>query len=218
MTKMKLWVGTLSSVCVAVMSLKVAALYKFSWIVGSLTASFSGTSVVMPLVGVFGGSITPLLVGFFKYLTASSHGFQMLAYQIPGICGALYWSRPSFGCRVLLPLVCFVAFIVHPVGGYAVPYALYWFVPIVVYCVPRQSFFLHALACTFIMHAVGSVIWLYTVPMSVASWYALIPLVAVERLLCAAGMVVAYSSVMRCRKIYRGMCAEPTGEFGKACD
>src|SRR2546430_1999084 len=55
--------------------------------------------------------------------------------------------------------------------------------------------FLQALGSAFIAHAVGSVIWLYTVGMTPAAWLGLIPVVFVERMLCAAGMTVAYYGI-----------------------
>lgn len=60
---------------------------------------------------------------------------------------------------------------------------------------PYQSLFLTALGSTFIAHAVGSVIWCYTVPMTPAMWLGLIPVVALERTLFALGMVVAYKVI-----------------------
>jgi hypothetical protein len=51
------------------------------------------------------------------------------------------------------------------------------------------------LGSTFIAHAVGSTIWIYTVPMTAQMWLGLMPLVAIERLCFATGMVVSYHAV-----------------------
>ena len=58
-----------------------------------------------------------------------------------------------------------------------------------------RSFYAQALGATFTAHAVGSVIWLYTMPMAQEAWLALIPQVAIERLTFAAGIVVAYHAM-----------------------
>jgi hypothetical protein len=58
--------------------------------------------------------------------------------------------------------------------------------------VPQRSLFLQALGSTFIAHAVGSVIWLYTVPMTAAMWMGLMPIVLFERIAFALGMVIAH--------------------------
>lgn len=91
-------------------------------------------------------------------------------------------------------------FIAHPVGFWAAPYACYWLIPITLYFVQNKSVFLQALCSTLIAHAVGSVIWIYSVPMSVFDWYRLIPVVAVERFAFALGMVVVYNGI---RNVYK---------------
>ena len=48
------------------------------------------------------------------------------------------------------------------------------------------------MSATFIAHAVGSLIWLYTVGMTSLYWNSLIPLVAIERLVFAVGMTTCY--------------------------
>jgi hypothetical protein len=85
-----------------------------------------------------------------------------------------------------------ILFIMHPVAGDAFAYSFYWLIPIVIYALSYKSTFCRALSATFLAHAVGSIIWLYTVPMTSAQWLSLIPVVAVERLVMACGMTVLY--------------------------
>lgn len=87
------------------------------------------------------------------------------------------------------------AFIVHPVGGAAWAYSLYWLIPVALYMIRKESLFLTALGSTFTAHAVGSVIWIYANPMTPQTWLALIPVVFIERLVFASGMVVAYHAI-----------------------
>lgn len=105
---------------------------------------------------------------------------------------ALYWTTRSALLRVALPLACIAAFIVHPVGAQAWPYSLYWLVPVVLYFVNKKHIFFEALGSTFIAHAVGSVIWIYAAPMTPEAWLTLIPVVAIERLTFASGMVIVH--------------------------
>ncbi len=192
------------SVMAAGIVVKLSGLIKFSFIVGSSMAFFSGSSIAMPLVGSFGSlSMAVGVVGLLSLMHGAWVGMgslQFLAYHIPGLVAAASWSAPSLLIRVILPLVCMAAFIAHPEGGAAWLYTLYWLIPAGLYMSGRVGLFAMALSSTFIAHAVGSVIWIYTVPMTSAQWLALIPVVAVERLLFAAGMVVVYHSVMMGKK------------------
>ena len=88
-----------------------------------------------------------------------------------------------------------VAFSLHPIGRYAIPYTFYWFIPIVFFLLRRNSIFETSLACTFVTHAVGSVIWLYFKHIPVAVWWSLMPIVPFERLLSAAMMTGIYYGV-----------------------
>lgn len=195
---------------------KLAGLVKISFVVGSQIACFSGVNCVLPLAGAFGGIMGAgllfvmrqlLHLVFFKTVSLS-----FLAMCIPGFCASLYWSVSSYNVnpsihpirgtqgerifdiaiRLLLPLACMGLFMIHPVGAQAFIYSCYWLIPVILYFIPRQSLFLTALGSTFVAHAVGSVIWCYTMPMTPAMWMGLMPIVLLERTLFALGMVIAY--------------------------
>lgn len=157
------------------------------------------TSVVMPLSGAFGGASGVFAVsGIFFALKAFIGGFisfKYLAYHIPGIFAALYWTTRSSVIRLFLPIACMAAFIVHPVGAQAWTYSLYWLIPVILYFMKKNHLFFEALGSTFVAHAVGSVIWMYAAPMTPAVWLALIPIVALERLVFASGMVITHHSI-----------------------
>ena len=180
--------------------IKLATLFKVSFIVGSSLAFFSGTSIAVPLLGSclsilgIGAAIGVPMMGTWALGGISS--LHYLAYHIPGLFAAASFRYPLHALIHLgIPLLCMVLFVVHPVGSYAFPYALYWLIPLALYLKQSTSLFARALSATFIAHAVGSVIWLYTMPMTAAAWLALIPVVAVERLCFALGMVVVYQAV-----------------------
>lgn len=200
---------------VGISLLKSASWCKLHVIIGSWAAFFSVNAFLVPLSGAFGGVFGSLGVIGVRVLLGCFFGsvFSMhyLAYYLPGLCASLYWScqlvdqsidksadqsrvlRMSFSC--VLPILCMLLFIAHPIGGQAFVYSFYWLIPVIIFFAPRKTIFLHALASTFIAHAVGSVIWLYTVPMSVTVWHALLPIVAVERLVFAAGMTLGYYAI-----------------------
>jgi hypothetical protein len=175
---------------------KVSGFVKMSFLVGSQMIWFSGINSILPLSGAFGGIagagllfLVRQLVHLFCFKTVS---LSFLAFCIPGFCASLYWASNHFLIRMVLPIVCMALFIAHPIGGQAFFYSFYWLIPVVLYFIPHRSLFLTALGSTFIAHAVGSVIWCYTVPMTAGMWMGLLPIVALERILFALGMVVAH--------------------------
>ena len=187
----------------------LSKLCKISYLVGSFSALFSGINVMAPLTGAFGtlgstvavfGFLTLIKVLFFgfnplllfvKYSTALL-AVTLLKLHLPGFCASLGWRTNHWSVHVALPLACMAAFILHPVGGQAYAYSLYWLIPVVLYFINKKHIFLRALRSTFIAHAVGSVLWIYGVPMTSALWLGLIPVVFIERIVFAASMVVTY--------------------------
>lgn len=193
-----LWFSFLATI--SFMLIKLSSFFKVSFIIGSSKALFSGTSIVVPLVGYYGGFLGGgLLLGMgavWRCLSGDFYSLHYLAYHIPGFCAGLYWAlKPcSFSSRalgLLLPALCMALFVTHPVGNQAWVYTMYWFIPMALICFNYQSLFSNALISTFIAHAVGSTIWIYTMPMTAAAWYALLPIVAVERLFFALGMILS---------------------------
>ncbi len=181
-------------------------------ILGSWAAFFSVKAVLFPLAGAFAGVGGAVFLTGLRLLIRSLWGAALdahiLAHFLPGLCASLSWATRSSLMHVVLPLGCMFLFVIHPVGAQVWYYSLYWFIPVVVYLLSEYvltgslsasftqksagTIYLSALESTFIAHAVGSVIWLYTVPMHAAVWQALLPLVAVERLIFAASMTAGY--------------------------
>lgn len=177
-------------------SFKCLSLIKVSFMLGSHMIWFSGVNSILPLSGAFGGIMGANLaflmrqlmhLVFFKTISLS-----FFALCIPGFFASIYWTSSNIFIRLILPLTCMALFVMHPVGGQAFIYSLYWLIPVVLYFVPQRSLFLTALGSTFIAHAVGSVIWCYTVPMTTGMWMALMSVVLYERLLFALGMVIMH--------------------------
>lgn len=184
---------------------KLISLVKISYIVGTIpgicqiAAYFSFTGAIIPLAGMFGGATGSCGVLFLKLLlrmsTTGFHSLRLLAYHLPGFGASLYWPIDSFLFRVGVPIGCIITFLLHPVGWYAAPYVLFWLIPIGIFFLPRKNLFLHALASTFIAHAIGSVIWIYTGEMPVEYWYYVMLRVPFERCMMAAAMVGMYKAI-----------------------
>lgn len=176
---------------------KVAQAFKVSFILGSFTMFFSMSNCITPLAGAFAGfgGATLALALKISYAILFSGGmvsFMRLTDGIPAFFAGYYWACSGLFIRVIVPLSCMVGFIMHPVGSQAWAYTLYWWLPVILYGASVNNLFARALGGTLTAHAVGSVIWIYVNPMNVQMWHALIPIVAIERLFFASGMVVFY--------------------------
>lgn len=181
---------------------------KFSFIVGSETAFFSASHWLRPLTGLYSGTIMSFGIlaarTLFNVIALKMTPFLAPLYHIPTFCASLYWAiiphAPTKLHRLLmalLPIGCFISFAVHPIGGQAVSYACLWIIPLCSIIIAHNNVFIHALASTFVAHAVGSVIWLYTIgPVVPELWKALIPVAIVERLLFASGMTLCVYAIM----------------------
>ena len=179
---------------------RLTGLLKLSFMVGSYVLFFSAVNCTVPLAGAFcgmGGST--MLFGLAILARVVFYGgllpLSYLVHFVPGLCAGYYWGSRSAWVRLLIPILCMAFFLVHPVGSAAWLYSLYWLIPIALYFLDSDHIFLTALGSTFTAHAVGSVIWLYTVPMDAGAWLALIPVVLIERLLFATGMVMMHTAI-----------------------
>jgi hypothetical protein len=182
----------------------VAGLFKFSFIMGWPHAFFSLGAAIAPLSGELagnGGSIAFFAINLIIYFVVKgSFAWHYLAYFIPGLFAAFYWSNNSKIVRIVPAVLCMLLFVTHPTGSAAAVYSLFWLIPIIVALVKNQTTFMRALGSTFTAHAVGSVIWLYTINMSADQWLTLIPVVIVERLLLALSMVACYRILLVVRE------------------
>lgn len=185
--------------CISVTAIALRFL-RYSFIVGSQFGWFSPSSMLIPLTGAFGGlggAIVSLVVRVlaFRFIDSFALSFTSI---VPGFCAAVYWATHNPLIKIGLPCICVLAFLLHPVGCVAGAYVIYWFIPIIFYLIRYNTLWANALSTTFVGHAVGSVIWLYTKPAMTSSvWLGLIPVVLIERLITASGIVLSYYCV-RC--------------------
>ena len=76
------------------------------------------------------------------------------------------------------------------VSGKAI-YSLFWLIPVAAKLFSKRLF-LRSLGATFTAHAIGSVIWVWTIPMTPEQYAILIPITATERILFAGGISLSF--------------------------
>jgi hypothetical protein len=182
---------------------------------GATGVSLSVLTLFIPLLGActsWAGTCLTLsaLVG----ITCIYHGLP-LTLGIPTILATLSWSvnnNRSHGTlfmhaanivvHILIPVTCMYIFISNPVGNPAWAYTLYWLIPAVLWLAQQYNYLsnpvTYALQSTFVAHAVGSIMWLKAGILPTEFWFALIPVVAVERLAMALVMVLAFYAIKSC--------------------
>ncbi len=182
-------------------------LLKISKFLGYRFSFFSASQLITPVLAAEISSqelvaITTLRTLLHLSVQTSVTVFGLL-YYIPTFIGALYFkasvchtsSFASKMVRIFAPLACIAIFVSTSVGSQAWVYSIYWLIPVLLTLIPHRSIFLSALASTFMVHAVGSVLFILSTPMVPAFWVGLLPIVAFERCLIAAGITGLYYAV-----------------------
>ena len=197
----------------------VVSKLKFSFVLGSYAMKFSGINFLVPLLGAFFGITTSCaalgIIFALKFLFTN----LCITLGIPTALATHSWvintkqnthtknitkhfvkitHIADFFLHVLFPITCMALFIMHPTGGQAYAYSLYWLIPITLFFVQyisKKNTFLIALQSTFIAHATGSIMVLYTTNLTATQWLSLIPLVAIERLVMASGMTLGMLAI-----------------------
>lgn len=176
---------------------------------GSWQLHFSMQATLFPLLGSMLGVLgIASFYGFWlatNVLTPLISGTALMTFNLPSLFAAFSWratddavsgSLLDVVMHLLLPAVAIVAFCVHPVGKQSYVYSFYWVVPMVAFCMrfltKHCSLLMRALSSTFVAHAVGSIMFLYSVKTSPALWLSLLPQVAVERAFMASIMIAGY--------------------------
>lgn len=153
-----------------------------------------------PIAGAFIGMAGVLAIGAAKLANAVAAGAPLTLVDLAKLTPMMFaaWYFWKNGARALqdklciaLPVAAMAAFWLHPVGQQAWFYALYWTIPVIAKFLPDRLF-LRSLGATFTAHAVGSVLFIYTIPTAPELWVALIPVVAVERLAFALGISASH--------------------------
>jgi hypothetical protein len=173
---------------------------KVNMLIGSSRLMLSGLTITLPIIGNMFPTAQALFMIAALACGKGLAGILPFTLWLPSLCAALSWSISNknnildFVINVILPTTCMFTFITHPIAGNAAVYSAYWIIPPAVFALRRiqkkSGLFLISLQSTFVAHAVGSIIWLYMIPMTATQWLQLIPLVAIERLTLASASVL----------------------------
>lgn len=172
--------------------LGISKLIKVSSIIGSAGVFFSATNAVGPLATVFGGVLGGGIFSLFNILLCGKSFFTITCTGIPQIFAGQYLRTTSKFFQIGIPLLCMALFLTNDVGAQTWQYAMFWLIPMAISILGTENIFMKSLGATFVAHAIGSIIWLYCVPISPAMWLALIPVVPIERLCFASATSCVY--------------------------
>ncbi len=178
-----------------------ASRINFSQVVGSNSQYFNFFQFFGPVAGSFLGPVVGIasvflaeLIDFFVSGKAIEpiNVLRLLPMLFAAFYFAVFAKKKSFrDASIVIPIICIVLFNLHPVARQAWYYALFWTIPVIAILV-RKNLFLRSLGATFTAHAIGTIIWVWTVPMTAAQWTMLIPVTAMERVLFALGISVSF--------------------------
>ncbi len=192
----------LSNLTLATLFTGLAKYATITFLVGSKAMLLSASSIISPMLGILGGKrfsllyfISQFFLNFLK-ITLLGYKFILLGYQIPQFFASFYWLSSSRLARSIVPIISIILFIAHPTGYLAWKYATLWLIPILISFFAFDKIFFKALGATFTAHSVGSVLWIYSIPMSPESFISLIPIAIIERILFALGMISVYYFVI----------------------
>lgn len=163
-------------------------------------ASFTLFDAFGPIAGAFLGTIPGALsVLFMQGINFIMQGANFadagtVIRILPMVFAAVYFSR-KMRINALIPALAIISFVANPVGREVWYFSLFWLIPIIAYFYQDKYLIVRALGATFAAHSVGGALWIWFVPLPAAVWTALIPIVIAERLMFAAGIVVAYLAV-----------------------
>lgn len=154
-----------------------------SQIIGS-TQNFTLFEFLAPIGGMFLGPWLGSVSAFFV------RGLNIVFFQqqldwltvlrfLPAIMAAVYFGLKTKKSAIIFP-ICILLFVIHPIGRQAWLYSVIWLIPFVATFFNKRLIF-KSLGATFTAHAVGSVIFLYTLGLTPEIWLALIPVVFIER-------------------------------------
>src|SRR3989344_7505468 len=165
-------------------------------LVGS-TAKFTLFDSFGPIATAFVGTL-PGIVAVFVAQAANFliHGAQVLDAGtiirfFPMLFAAWYFAKPR-RINIVIPILAIIAFNLHPIGRSAWYYSSFWLIPIACEFLREKSLIARALGATFTAHAVGGAAWVWAFGLSKEIWTALIPVVAMERVMFTIGICVTY--------------------------
>jgi hypothetical protein len=192
----------------------LSSVIKLSLVVGSKVLIFSCFLAIAPVAGTLFNLPTAILLTLTAILFKTGLKLYAITLGLPTIIATLctFYKTQSgkfarianFMLSVILPLACMTLFVWQQHAHGAFVYSFYWLIPPALYFLKSKNeianLFVTSLSTVFVAHAVGSIMWLFTIPMSAEVWIALIPVVAIERLVLAfamMGSVICFQSLTK---------------------
>ncbi len=140
-----------------------------------------------PVIGII--SVFLMTLGNFFYSGAEFTAGPLIRL-FPTLFAVYYFAKKDRS-NIVIPALAMLIFWAHPEGRAAWFYALFWLIPIAAYF-RKDNLFIRSLGSTFSAHAVGGALWIWVFGLPASVWISLIPVVAAERLLFAAGISLSY--------------------------
>jgi hypothetical protein len=177
-----------------------AQMINFSPLIGAENQSFTLFQFFGPIAGSFLGSVFGVIAVLFaeliNFFVVGKEATWINIFRLaPMLFAVYYFGSKKKSLNVMIPLAAMVLFIMHPVGRQAWVYSLFWTIPLIARLMPAKyaySIPLRSLGATFTAHAIGTVLFIWTIPTEPGMWITLIPVTAFERLMFALGMGVSY--------------------------
>ena len=149
--------------------------------------------IATAFIGTTAGVISVFFMQFANFLI---HGAKVvdagtIIRFFPMLFAAWYFGK-KHPLQLIVPIAAIIAFTTHPIGKDVWYFSLYWLIPIFCYFIRSHSIVARSLGATFTAHAVGGALWIYAFNLPRTVWDALIPVVAIERLVFALGIAGAY--------------------------
>ncbi|MFA6888873.1 MAG: hypothetical protein WC254_05255 [Candidatus Woesearchaeota archaeon] len=183
----------------------IAARINFSTLVGSTNQTLTLFQFFGPIAGAFLGGIFGIVTVFTSqilnnFLLGKEWTLITVLRLLPMIFAVFYFayfhnkSKYKTAVMIIVPILAIILFNLNEAGRGAWYYSLFWLIPIFAVVgekLPGKLFF-RSFGATFTAHAIGTIVWVYTVPMTVEQWTALVPVTAYERFAFSIGIAVSF--------------------------
>lgn len=172
-----------------------------------------GTANFFPAANAFGPSIGGIIGPMFGPLAVITSILLKSGFKIPeGVfliflrrlglpmaAASFYFGMMKSNIKArflatLIPIVMIFAFILHPIGKEVWFFSMLWLIPIIAAYLPNKKIRVTsmALGATFVDHAIGSVLYLYTMNIPAEAWISAIPHAILERISFGLGILLSY--------------------------
>lgn len=168
---------------------------RFSFPIGSALAEINLVNVVIPLIATeMSFPISALLAGG-VWITLHIMELNQITFGLPTLFAILSWRASqrqgvsNIIINALTPLYIIAVFVSSQAGQDVRYFSLYWLIPIICTFL-KPVLLVRLLQSIFVQHAIGSLLWLYSIELPVDTWRDLFPVVAVERGICISSALV----------------------------